>query len=223
MPCGAALRIGLEIREVRDEQDHFEQLIEVLALTRRHLDRDRRAAPFLRHQPEVGELALDAFRIGVGLVDLVDRDHDRHVGRLRVVDRFPRLRHDAVVGRDDQDDDVGDAGAAGAHHRERFVTGRVEEHDAAAADVDRVRADVLRDAAGFALGDLRFADGVEQRRLAVIDVAHDGDDRRACRRDLRGSTPRFRLPSAPLRSCASAPRRRNRARSSARCPSRASS
>ena len=48
---------------------------------------------------------------------------------LRVVDRFPRLRHHAVVGRDDQDDDVGDLGAAGAHQRERLVARRVEEHD----------------------------------------------------------------------------------------------
>ena len=38
---------------------------------------------------------------------------------------------------------------------------------------------MLRDAAGLALGHLRFADRVEQRRLAVIDVAHDGHDRRA--------------------------------------------
>jgi hypothetical protein len=42
---------------------------------------------------------------------------------------------------------------------------------------DVVRADVLRDAARFAFGDLRLADGVEQRRLAVVDVAHDGDHR----------------------------------------------
>ena len=90
-----------------------------------------------------------------------------------------RLRHDAVVGRDHQDDDVGDARAAGAHHRERFVTGRVEEHDVAVVDLHRVGADVLGDAAGLALGDARRADGVEQRRLAVVDVTHDGDDRRA--------------------------------------------
>ena len=78
-------------------------------------------------------------------------------GRLRVVDRLPRLRHDAVVGRDDEHDDVGDLGAAGAHQRERFVAGRVEEdHAAAVADVDVVGADVLRDAAGLALGDLAF-------------------------------------------------------------------
>ena len=40
-----------------------------------------------------------------------------------------------------------------------------------------VRADVLRDAAGLTGGDGRLADGVEQRRLAVVDVAHDRDDR----------------------------------------------
>ena len=41
-----------------------------------------------------------------------------------------------------------------------------------------VGADVLRDAAGFARGHLGAADVVEQRGLAVIDVTHDGDDRR---------------------------------------------
>ena len=88
-----------------------------------------------RHQAEIRQLLLDAIGVGVRLVDLVDRDEDRHARRLRVVDRFPRLRHDAVVGRDDQDDDVGDARAAGAHHRERFVTRRVEEHDVAVVDL----------------------------------------------------------------------------------------
>ena len=42
-----------------------------------------------------------------------------------------------------------------------------------------IGADVLRDAAGLALGHAGCADRVEQRRLAVIDVAHDRDDRRA--------------------------------------------
>jgi len=41
-----------------------------------------------------------------------------------------------------------------------------------------VGADVLRDAAGLAGRHSGVADGVEQARLAVVDVAHDGDDRR---------------------------------------------
>ena len=45
--------------------------------------------------------------------------------------------------------------------------------------VDLVGADVLGDAAGLAGSDVRLADGVEQRRLAMVDVTHDGDDRRA--------------------------------------------
>ena len=114
------------------------------------------------------------------LVDLVDRDDDRDVRGTRVIDRLARLRHHAIIGRDDEHDDVGHLRAARAHHRERLVARRVEEHDVAAvADRHVIRADVLRDAAGLALGDPRGADRVEQRRLAVIDVAHDGDDRRA--------------------------------------------
>ena len=47
------------------------------------------------------------------------------------------------------------------------------------AVVDLVGADVLGDAAGLAGGHLGLADRVEQRRLAVVDVAHDRDHRRA--------------------------------------------
>ena len=102
--------------------------------------------------------------------------------RARVLDRFDRLRHDAVVGRDDEHDDVGRLRAARAHRRERRVARRVEERDdALVGRLDVVRADVLRDAAGFARRDFRAADVVEQRRLAVIDVAHDRDDRRTRR------------------------------------------
>ena len=97
-----------------------------------------------------------------------------------MVDRLDRLRHDAVVGRDDQDDDVGDLGAAGAHRGERGVARRIDEGDLAVLRLGHlVGADVLRDAAGFAGRDFGLADGVEQRRLAVVDVAHDGHDRRA--------------------------------------------
>ena len=42
-----------------------------------------------------------------------------------------------------------------------------------------VGADVLGDAAGLAGRHLGLADGVEQAGLAVVDVAHDGDDRAA--------------------------------------------
>ena len=95
-----------------------------------------------------------------------------------MVDRFPRLRHDAVVGGHHQHHDVGHLGAAGAHHGERRVAGRIEEDNLLAgflAGAHQVSADVLRDAAGFALGHAGSANRVEERRLAVVDVAHDGD------------------------------------------------
>jgi len=128
---------------------------------RRDRHHDGVAAPLLGEQTLLDELLTDAVRLRPGLVDLVDRDHDGHLGRPGVVDGLDRLRHDAVVRRDDQDGDVGDRRAAGAHRRERLVSRRVEEDDALALVVHHGGADVLRDAARLVLGDVRVTDRVE--------------------------------------------------------------
>ena len=99
-----------------------------------------------------------------------------------MVDGFHGLRHDAVVGGDHEDRDVGEFGATGTHCGEGFVARGIEERDLArlALKVDGhlVCADALGDAAGFAFDDVGAADGVEQSGLTVVDMAHDGDDRR---------------------------------------------
>ena len=184
-----ARRLGVRVRAevelgVRDEQDLLEQLLEVRLLLGRDRGELRVAAPVLRLEALGGELRLHPVGVRVGHVDLVDRDDDRHLGRARVVDRLLRLRHDAVVGGDDEHGDVGHLRAAGAHGGERLVARRVEEGQLPAVDLGLVRADVLRDAAGLGLDHGRGADRVEQCRLAVVDVAHDRDDRRA-RREVR--------------------------------------
>src|SRR5947209_6094523 len=72
----------------------------------------------------------------------------------RMVDGLHRLRHDAVVGGHDQDDDVRRLGTPSPHGRERFVTRRVEEGDLAVRRRDLIGPDVLRNAAELLLGDL---------------------------------------------------------------------
>ena len=92
---------------------------------------------------------------------------------------FHRLRHDAVIGGHDQHDNVRHLRTARAHRAERSVARRVEEGDALAiGQANLIRADVLRDAASFAGHDIRLAQRIEQRGFAVVDVAHNGHDRR---------------------------------------------
>ena len=124
----------------------------------------------------LGELGQDAIRVGARLIHLVDGHHDGDLGGLGVVDGFDGLRHDAVVGGDHQDCNVGTHCAAGAHRGEGRVARGVQEGDRIAVDADRIGADVLGDAAGLARDHVRLADGVEEARLAVVDVAHDHDD-----------------------------------------------
>ena len=180
MPSAGRFGLALEFEHLGLQRDHVEQLVEIGFCFGRDFDFQSVAAEQLDLDFMLQQFGAHALGLGVGFVDLVDGDDDRHLRRLGVLDGFDRLRHDAVVGRNHQHDDIGDLGAAGAHRRERGVAGRVDEGDAAARRRRHlIGADMLGDAAGFAGRDFGRADGVEQRRLAVIDVAHDGDDRRA--------------------------------------------
>src|SRR5439155_182613 len=124
---------------------------------------------------QVVELPPRFSDVGAGEVHLVDGDDERHGGGAGVADGLLGLRHDAVVGGDDDNGDVGDVGAAGAHLGEGLVAGRVEKGDGPAAVLDAPGADHLRDAARLGGRHVALADLVQERGLAVVHVAHDGD------------------------------------------------
>ena len=174
-----AFGFAVELLELGDQQQRLEQLVDTLTGGRGDVEDDRVAAPGLGYEPLLDELLAHARRVGVVTVDLGDRHDDRHVGGPRVADRLHRLGHHAVVGGDDEHRDVGRTRAACTHGGERLVARRVDERDRVAVVDGLVRADVLGDAARLARDDVGVADVVEQRGLAVVDVAHHGDDRRA--------------------------------------------
>jgi len=95
--------VGFQVEHLGLQQHLFEQLVEVQALLGRNLLVLVFAAPRLHEVVHLRELLLDVVGVGVGFVDLVDGENHRHACGLRVVDRLDGLRHDAVVGRDDDD------------------------------------------------------------------------------------------------------------------------
>ena len=176
---GTALGRRLQLLDLGDQHDLLQQVLDAEGLQGRHLDGDGVAAPGLGHESVLRQLLEHAVGVGLVPVDLVDRHDDRHVGRVGVADGLDGLGHDAVIGGHHQDHDVGHLGTTGTHGREGFVTGGVDERDRVALPLDLVGTDVLGDATGLAGHDVGRADTVEQQGLAVVDVAHDGDDRRA--------------------------------------------
>ena len=170
---------GAQLLQVGNQQNHFQELLQVGLLFGRHFYHYRLATPVFRHQAAVGELLLHALGQGVGLVNLVDRHQDGNIGGAGVVNGFQGLGHHAVVGRHHQHHYVGHLGAAGAHAGEGGVAGRVNENNPAPIHVYLRGADVLGDAAGFAGERVSFADGIQQRGFSVVHVTHHGDHRRA--------------------------------------------
>ena len=176
---GKGVRVGLELEHVGLEQHGLQKVVDTDLLLGRDVDEHVLSAPLLGDDAVLGELLAHAVGVGAGLIDLVDGDDDGYAGGLGVVDRLDGLGHDAVVGGDDQDDDVGHLGAAGTHGRKGGVARGIDEGDLAVVDHDLRSADGLRNAARLAGSDAGVTDGVEQARLTVVDVTHDGDDRGA--------------------------------------------
>ena len=225
VPGRATRRARDQLLELGDDGDLLEQLVDADVLRAPRSRRTTVSPPhFSGTRPCWESCSSTRSGFASGAVHLVDRDDDRHVGGLGVVDRLDRLGHHAVVGGDDEHDDVGDLRAARAHGREGLVAGRVDERDRVAVPLDPVGADVLGDPAGLARDDVRRADPVEQQRLAVVDVAHDRDDRRAGRGldrvellVLLEVLARGARPPAPRRGRRGAPSRRARRRTARSC------
>ena len=85
-PLAGASGLALRSADLGHQEEHVEEVVEADALLGAGLDEDVVAAPLLGHDAVLGELLLDALDVGVGLVDLVDDDDDRHLRRLGVVD-----------------------------------------------------------------------------------------------------------------------------------------
>ena len=175
-----AVGVGFEFEHVGLEQHLLQKVGNADALFGGDVLALILAAPFFHEEVHGSQSLLNLVGVGVGLIYLVDGEDDGHVGSHGVADGFLRLRHDVVVGGDDDDGDVRHLCAAGTHGGKGFVTRGVEEGDVAAA-LERhvVRADVLRDAASFAGDDVRLADIVEQGGLTVVHVTHHRNDRGA--------------------------------------------
>ncbi len=173
----SGLRVGCEFFEFGDEIDHFDELIDSCPGGRRNFDGDRVTTQGLRNKPVFSELSPDPVGIRHGHVDLVDRHDDVNVGHLGVTDGLNRLRHDPVVGRYDQNDNVRYLGASRPHRGERFMAGGVDEGEFLAGPVNLIGPDVLGDATRLTGDHVGLANPVEKCGFPVIHMTHDGHHR----------------------------------------------
>mmetsp|Transcript_11743 Transcript_11743/g.37222 ORF Transcript_11743/g.37222 Transcript_11743/m.37222 type:complete len:541 (-) Transcript_11743:155-1777(-) len=174
---GGAVRVGAQVEHLGEERDLLLEALEARPLLGRHFRGEHVAAKPLEHDVVVEQLDADALDVCTLLVNLVDGDDHGRVRSLGRPDRLDRLRLDAIVSCDDEDDNVGHVGAARAHRGEGGVARRVQVRDPPALSRrDLVRAEVLRDPARLAERNARLAQRVEQRCLAMVNMSHHSDD-----------------------------------------------
>ena len=124
-----AIWICLQFEEVCFEKDLLEKLRNVRSLLCRNLCNLELATPVFDQHAVISKLLANAVGICFRTVNLVDRNNDRHIRSLRVRDSFDRLRHHAIVGGNNQHNDVCNLSTTSTHSCKGFVTRCIEECD----------------------------------------------------------------------------------------------
>ena len=175
-----AVRVCLEFKQVSFQKNLLQELVHVDTLLSRDFLALVFSAPVLYEDVHVGELLTNPFRIGSRFVYLVDCKDHRDSCSLCMVDCLDGLRHDCVIGSDDDDCKVGHLCSAGTHRREGLVTRGVEEGDVSSVrELHVVCTDVLGDTTGLTGNHISLADVVQKGCLTMVDVTHDGNHRRS--------------------------------------------
>ncbi len=176
---GITVRARFQLKQFSLKRDFLEQIIKPITFQCRdfhvlHLARQAFDDHFMLKQA-VAHIVC----IGLWLIHLIDRNDHRAASRFGVLNRLDCLRHDPVIGGHNKHDNIGHIRAALTHFGEGCVARRIKESDfLLILGRDLIATDMLRDAAGLAFNHIGAAQSVEQTGFAVIDMAHNGDDRR---------------------------------------------
>ena len=147
----------------RLQRHHFEEVINAGTFGRGNRGHNCFSTPILWRQVVFLQLLFHFVNVGRGKIDFIYRDHDFDMGRsFGVVNSLDRLWHNAVIGGDDQHDDVSHIGPTRPHGRECRVARRVDEGDPRSFVIDAVGANMLRDPASFARRNARLPNRVHQ-------------------------------------------------------------
>ena len=173
-----AFGVCFDLHGICGQEHRFHQIFDPLPLFGGNRHDHGVTVPFIRDQSVVCKLFLDQVRVGIGAVDLVHGNDDRHPGGFCVSDGFLGLGHHTVIGGYHQDHDIGTLRTAGAHGAEGGMSRCVEEGDGFALVFHLVSTDVLGDPAGLSGCYITVPDRVQQGGFPVVYVAEDRHDRR---------------------------------------------
>src|SRR3984893_2749376 len=177
-PAVWSVRVSAKFAQIRNQQNDFHQLVEILFQLGGNFHKFGVPAPFGGHQAEVRELALHAIDLSLGFINLVDGHDNGYFGGPGMINGFAGLRHHTVICGNHEHHDVGDLRSTRTHASESFVARSIDEYNAAVVDLNFVSANVLGDSAGFSDSHISFPNGVQQTGFTVVHGAHDRYHRR---------------------------------------------
>ena len=92
-----------------------------------------------------------------------------------MVDGFDSLRHNTIISRHHQNSDIGDVSTPRTHFSKGGVSWRIQEGNQVVIIVHLVGTDFLGDPPGFVFRNVGVPQLIQQGRLTMVNVSHNGN------------------------------------------------
>ena len=160
---GITVGVGLQIKHFRLQQNRINQLVDIDAFFGGNFGTKTFAAHFLNPDSMLQQSRFNLHRIRPRQINFINSNHYRNFGRLSMADGLNRLRHDTVIGRNNQNHNIRNFGATGTHFGKSLMSRRIDKRNfLTGLNRNLISTDMLRNTAGLFRRNIRFAQRIKQ-------------------------------------------------------------
>ena len=125
------------------------------------------------------QFVFHSCRVSLRLVDLIHRNHNRHVCRLGMADSFNCLRHHSIISGNDENNNICYFGSPRTHCRKGRVTRRIDEsYFLTIIFGNLISPDMLGNTPSLTGDNTGFTQCVKQGCFTMVNVTHNSHNRR---------------------------------------------
>ena len=131
------------------------------------------STPFFRHETKLGKLCFNLVGICLRFIDFIHRNNNRNLGIFCVIYSFYCLRHNAVIGCYNKNNNVSNLCTTCPHHSKGFVSRCIEEGYSTLLGFNHVSTNMLGDTTKFSGNNVCRTNSIKSFCFTVVNVSHD--------------------------------------------------
>ena len=175
--CSDCIWCSFQFLDICNCKNCFQKVINTITLFRTCRNKNCISTPFFRHYSKITHFTHDVIRIRIWLIHLVDRNNDRNICCLCMVNCFTCLWHHTIICSNNDNSDICNRCTTCSHRCKCFVTRCIQECNLSIINRYLVGTNCLCNTTSFTSCYLRLTNRIQKCCFTMVNMSHDCNNR----------------------------------------------